>query len=84
MEILHKAIKKQNKELITISEAKDLKQRPIVEGPKYPTRRLSNFLDLILKPLTKHFKRSIKDNREFLNTCKRNVKDNITLVDIPP
>ena len=65
-EILHKAIKEQNKELITILEPKDLKLRPIVGGPKCPTRRLSNFLDLILKPLTKHVKSNIKDNIEFL------------------
>ena len=57
-EILHKAIKEQNKELITISEPKDLKLRPIVGGPKCPTRRLSNFLDLVLKPLTKHVKKA--------------------------
>ena len=44
-----------------------------MEGPKYPTRRLSNFLDLILKPFTKHVKSNIKDNIEFLKTCKRNV-----------
>ena len=38
-----RAIKEQNKELIAISEPKDLKLRPIVGGPKCPTRRLSNF-----------------------------------------
>ena len=48
-EIVHKAIKEQNKELITILEPKDLKLRPIVGGTKCPHRRLSNFLDLILK-----------------------------------
>ena len=68
-EILHKAIKEQNKELITISEPKDLKLRPIVGGPKCLTRRLSNFLDLILKPLTKHVKSNIEDDIEFLKTC---------------
>ena len=79
-EILHKAIKEQNKDLITILEPKDLKLRPIVGGPKCPTRRLSNFLDLILKPLTKHIKSNIKDNIEFLKTCKRNVTDDTLLV----
>ena len=79
-EILHKATKEQNKELITILEPKDLKLRPIVGGPKCPTRRLSNFLDLILKPLTKHVESSIKDNIEFLKTCKRNVTDDKVLV----
>ena len=79
-EILHKAIKEQNKELITILEPKDLKLRPIVGGPKCPTRRLSNFLDLILKPLTKHVKSNTKDNTEFLKTCKQNVTDDSVLV----
>ena len=65
-EILHKAIKEKSKELITISQPKDLKLRPIIGGPECPTRRLSNFLDLILKPLTKHVKSNIKDNIEFL------------------
>ena len=79
-EILHKAIKEQNKELITILEPKDFKLRPIVGGPKCPTRRLSNFLDLILKPLTKHVKSNIKDNIEFLKICERNVTDGTVLV----
>ena len=74
-EILHKAVKKQNKELITTSEPKDLKLRPIVGGPKCPTGRLSNFLDLILEPLTKHVKSNIKGDIEFLKTCKQNVTD---------
>ena len=72
--------KEQNKELITISEPKDLKLRPILGGPKCPTKRLSNFLELILKSLTKHVKNNIKDNLEFLKTCKRNVTDDTVLV----
>ena len=64
---LHKAVEEHNKELITIWESKNLKLRAIVGGgPKCPTRRLRNFLDLILKPLTKHVKSNIKDNKEFL------------------
>ena len=65
-EILHNAIKEQNKELIAISEPKNLDQ--IVGGPKCPNRRLSNFLDINLKPLTKYVKSNIKDNTEFLKT----------------
>ena len=81
-EILHKAFKKQNEEPIALSEPKDLKLRPIVGGPKCPTRILikSNFLDLISKPLTKHVKSNIKDNTEFLKTCKQNVTDYTVLV----
>ena len=80
MEILNKAIKEQIKELIAISEPKGLKLRPTVGEPKYTTRRLSNFLDQILKPLTKHIKSNIKDNIKFLKSCKQNVTDDTVLV----
>ena len=83
LEILHEAIKEQNKELITISEPKDLKLKPIV-GPKWEpkchTKRLSKFIDLILKLLTKQIKSNIKYNIEFLKTCKRNVTDDTASV----
>ena len=79
-EVLHEAINEQNKGRVTISEHKDLKLRPTVAGTKCPTRRLSNFLDLILKSLTKHVKSNIKDNVEFLKTCKQNVKNYRALV----
>ena len=80
-ETLHKAIKEQNKELITILETKDLKLRPIVGVSKCSTRVfLSNFLDLILKPPSKHAKSNINDNIELLKTCKRNVTDDTVLV----
>ena len=49
-----------------------------------PARRLSNFLDLILKPLTKHVKSNTKDNIELLKTCKRNVTDDTVLVTFIP
>ena len=80
MEILNTAIKEQNKELIAISEPKDVKLRPTVGEPKHPTRRLSNFLDQILKPLTKHIKSNIKGNIKFLKSCKQNVTDDTVLV----
>ena len=80
LEILHKAVKEQNKELITILEPKDLKLRPIVRGPTCPTRRSSNFLELILKPLSKHVKSNIKDNIEFMKTFKRSVTDDTVVV----
>ena len=41
---------------------------------------MSTFLDLILKSLTKHFRNNIKDNLEFLKTCKQNVTDDTALV----
>ena len=35
---------------------------------------------IVLKPLTKHVKSNIKDNIEFLKTCKGNVTDDTVLV----
>ena len=48
--------------------------------PKCPNRRLSNFLDLNLEPLTKHVKSNIEVNIEFLKTGKQNVTDYTALV----
>ncbi len=38
---------------VAISDVNDLKLRPIIAGPTCQTHRLSDFLDLILKPYTK-------------------------------
>ena len=54
--------------------------RAIGGGPKCPIRRLSNFLDLILKSLIEHVKSNIKDNKEFLKTCKRKVTNDTVLL----
>ena len=37
-------------EYIKINELSDLTLRPIVAGPNCPTRRLSNLVDILLKP----------------------------------
>ena len=77
-ELIKNATKDQNKEVISVFEPEDLKLRPIVGGPKCPTRRLSKFLDTLLKPLIKHVQSNIKDNIDFLNKCERKVsKDTI-------
>ena len=41
---------------------------------------MSDFLGLILKPLTRQVKSNIKNNIEFLKTCTRNVNDDTVLV----
>ncbi|CAC5415569.1 unnamed protein product [Mytilus coruscus] len=41
---------------INICAPNDLKMRPIVAGPACETHRLSNFLDILLKPFLKHIK----------------------------
>ena len=47
--------------------------RPIVGGPKYPTSHLSNFIDILIKPLVIHVKSHLRDGIEFLNKLPRNV-----------
>ena len=49
------AISQQNNAYVYLHSPADLKFRPIVAGPQCPTHRLSNFIDIILKPLC-HFR----------------------------
>ena len=69
--IIEEAIKHQNTECINILEPIDLKLRPIIAGPKCPTRPLSNLIDILIKPLLLHVKSYIKDNIDFLQKCSR-------------
>ena len=43
-------------------------------------KRLSNIFDLILKSFIRHVKSNIKNNIEFLKTCKRNITDDTVLI----
>ena len=47
--LIQNAIKEHQKEYVNIIETSDLKLRPIVAGPVYPTRPLSNLIDILLK-----------------------------------
>ena len=62
------AIKEQNADYIKLPPPPDLKFRPIVAGPASPTHRLSNFVDIILKPLCKHVPSYIRDDFDFLDS----------------
>ena len=72
--IIQEAIQAQNSEYIIIYEPSDLTLRPIVAGPNCPTRRLSNLVDILLKPFLIHVKSYIKDNLDFLAKCFRENK----------
>lgn len=65
---------------IKLPRPTDLKLRPIVTGPSCPTQRLSNFLDIIFKPLCKLIPSYIRDDLDFLNHIPNTVKDNTHLV----
>ena len=63
---------------MNISKYSHLTLRPIVAGTNCPTRRLSNLIDILLKPFLIHIKSYIKDNLDFLAKCSwENKWDNI-------
>ena len=57
--------------ILKSNEPQDLKVRPIVRGPKCPTRKLSELIDALFKPFLKHVKSYIRDSTGFLNKCDR-------------
>ena len=65
---------------INVPGVTDLKLRPIVAGPSCLTNRLSNFLDIILKPLTKEIPSFLKDTTDFLRKIPTSVNNNTLLV----
>ena len=59
-------MKLRNSEYVEIINLADLKGRPISGGPESPTQRLSNLVEILLKPLVPTLKTSVKDDWDFL------------------
>ena len=59
--------KVQTKPYIKVPRPADLKFRPIVAGPRCPTSRLSNFVDILIKPFTLLVQSYLRDTIDFLN-----------------
>ena len=78
--IIESAVNTQNSEINEISEPNDLKLRPIAGGPKCPTRKLSQLIDILLKPFLKHIKSFIRDSLDFLNKFPRDVDEDTEIV----
>ena len=57
----------------------DLKLRPIVAGPSCLTHRLSNLLDILLRPYTKHVKSNLRDTTDFLNNLPDKIQEDTLL-----
>ena len=56
----------------------DLKLRPIVAGPSCHTHRLSNLIDVLLRPYTEHVTSYLRDTTDFLNNLPDTIpKDTI-------
>lgn len=71
--IVQKEVDTQVSEVISVENPEDLTFRPIVGGPASCTQRLSNFIDIILKPLCKHVKSFLRDDVDFLCNLPSNV-----------
>jgi len=65
---------------ITTTEPDDLPMRPIIAGPSCPTHRLSNLVDILLKPLTNHVKSYVRDDFDFLNKLPDEVEEDTILI----
>ena len=61
-----------NSSYVEVTDVDDLKLRPIVDGPSCLTNRLSNLLDILLQPFTKHVKSNLRDTTDFLNEVQPN------------
>jgi hypothetical protein len=72
------AVKTQNQPYIKILRPSDLKFRPIVAGPSCPTHRLSNLIDILLKPLLAHTNSYIRDDIDFLTKLPSQMKSSET------
>lgn len=77
---IQSAIQEQKSQYVKLPPPDDLKLRPIVAGPKSPTHRLSNCLDIILKPLCKHVPSYIRDDIDFLKYIPDEVESETILV----
>ena len=73
-------IKDKNAEYVMLPRPTDLKLRPIIAGPASSTQRLSNLLDIILKPLCKMVPSFIRDDLDFLNYIPTRVSKETILV----
>ena len=69
--LIKNAIETPKSEYTEIPNPSDLKFRPIVAGPSFPTSRLSKLIDILLQPLLNKIKSYIKDNIDFLKLHTR-------------
>ena len=71
--VIQAAVHSQNTGVVEVWKPCNLKLRPITGGPNCPTKKLSYFLDTLLKQYLKHVKSYIGDSVDLLNKCPREV-----------
>ena len=74
------AVRTQNQLYVKILRPRDLKFRPIIAGPSCPTHRLSNLIDILLKPFLEHTKSYIRDDIDFLTKLPTKIKEHESFV----
>ena len=77
--LIQNTIKNKNTNPVTLLNPEDLPFRPIVAGPNCPTSRLSNLIDIILKPLVSHVTSYIRDSTDFLTKLPTTVPNETLL-----
>ena len=78
-ESINENCKLSNSSYVEVTDVDDLKLRPIVAGPSCLTHRLSNLLDILLRPFMKHVKSNLRDTTDFLNNLPNKVQPNTLL-----
>ena len=78
--IINNEIKKNPSEIIKSQNPEDLTFRPIVAGPNCVTSRLSNFIDIILKPFLQKIESFVRDDLDFLNKIPKKLAEYESLV----
>ena len=77
---INEKCKSTNSGYVEISEhISDLKLRPIVAGPSCQTHRLSNLIDILLRPYTEHITSYLRDTTDFLNNLPDNIPEHTIL-----
>ena len=69
-----------NSTYVQVEKVDDLALRPIVAGPACQTHRLSNLIDILLRPLTKRVKSNLRDTTDILTHLPLEVPENTLLV----
>ena len=77
---IQSAVNLQGTEYIKVNPPTDLKLRPIIAGPVCPTHRLSNLIDMVLKPLCAYVPSFIRDDIDFLSHVPDRTDPNSLLV----
>ena len=73
--IIESTINTQNSGIIEIFEPNHVKLRQIVGGPACLARKLSQLIDILLKPFLTHINSFIRDSLDFLIKYPRNVDE---------